>query len=231
MVVNLELRNYALEIAMYDKPLPDIGGSLFDADTESDTAIHNWMVTSANPALPSWRDKNNAGYVYGLVFDSNLDITVRDSKGDKLDHFKGSDCFDLAYAYKEYSVFPIRVWRQQRVGGRITGMELTKDCVHRYKRTISYASPYSRDKLHFGLTKVKHIVKYNPKGYTENESEVFIVDSNLINQRADITCNGPKYQKVIEAKYAYGPAPSYTEANAQNCDKFYKNFISKGEFK
>ena len=244
MVVNIELRKYALEIAMHDmapansRPIPDVTNGKLEKEAEA------WMSEINDPNVIyswPWRHKSNAGYVHGVVFDSNLDITVKDDKGNVLDHFKGSDCFDLTYTYMEYSMVPIRLWAGQIYGGRIAGMEVTKDCVQTYSKQFQ-ASQYSRDKLHFGLNKVLNItvLQDNACGwYTSNEA--YVVDINKVYHCPSTCCinaNLPtfsagklKYKKVFNYTYTVMPPIKYKEANAEDCDSLYKYIISKGEFK
>jgi hypothetical protein len=242
MAVNVELRNYGVEIAIcdYESSTP---GWLYQTAFESEmkTAAETWM--SPGNAFP-WRTRRNAGHSHGLLFDSNMDIVVKDDAGKVLDQFKGSECMDLTYVYKEYSAVPYKRYRGHNVHGRITAMEITQNGYQRSRLPIS-PHQYSRDLIHIGLSKVNHIVTDDENGWYLHSSKAFIVDqdtnlkSTVDNNKThsvntcieEIKIHGPTYQKVIVQTYGYNPPKIFTEANAKDCDSLYKYIISKGEFK
>lgn len=239
--INIELRNYGVEIALWDRVSTHGAHHPVDIKELLNTDAINWMAAD-NPT--PWREKRNGGFVRGLVFDSNLDITVKDSSGVVLDHFNGSDCFDLAYVYREYSAVTIRAWRHQQYGGRITGMEVSKEGFSCCDMDLHH-SRYSRDKLHFGLSKVTHLYEYDSNGYWLHHAEAFVLDSHFappmpqthshikpVNARVNsFSLNGPHIQKLFVSEYAQYPSKTYREANQRDCDSLNKYIISKSEFK
>jgi hypothetical protein len=240
--INIELRNYGVEFALWDRTHIQSYTRPHEIKAVLDKDAVNWM--SPDSVMP-WREKSNAGRACGLVFDSNLDITVKGSDGAVLDHFKGSDCFDLTYTYKEYSIAHMRAWAHQRYGGRITGMEISKEGYHCCEMVLPYSVPYSRDKIHFGLSKITNINTYDEAGWISRGASAFVLDSYFVplyrpapkfvapvNANTKVfSLKGPTYQRVFTCEYSFSPPTTYKEANQKECDSFYKHFIRKGEFK
>ena len=140
MAVNVELRNYGVEIALCDYA-SNTAGWQNTSEAEIRTAAKTWM--SPGKAFP-WRTRNDAGYTHGLLFDSNMAIVVKDDAGKVLDQFKGSECMDLTYVHKEYSSVPYKQHRSHNSHGRITAMEITQSGYQRSRLPIS-PQQYSRD--------------------------------------------------------------------------------------
>jgi hypothetical protein len=239
--LKIEFRNYGVEMALWDRI--STHGVRYTKDIKAllYKDSQDWM--SPDHAFP-WNLKRNAGYVHGLVFDSNLDITVKDNHGVVLDRFKGSDCFDLTYVYREYSVVPIVLSKGCIYGGRITGMEVSKEGFQCCVMAVP-SKPYSRDNLHFGLSKVTNIYTYDHNGWYIHSTNVFVLDSHFqvprqcnlalappVNANTKLfTLNGPRYQEVFVSERSYLPPRKFKEANQKDCDSLYKHFISTGEFK
>ena len=171
-----------------------------------------------------------------------MDITVKDSNGDELDHFKGSDCFDLTYTYREYSAMPIRRWQGDISGGRITGMEVSKEGCMCCTISLPF-NHYARGNIHLGLSKVTNLCTRDAAGGFLLYADAFVIDSYFlapyntqlykpINLYTDsFTLNGPKYQRSFVSAYSLSPPRLYKEANQKDCDSFYNYFIITGEFK
>lgn len=239
MAVNVELRNYGVEIALCDYA-SNTAGWQNTYEAEIRTAAKTWM--SPGKAFP-WRTRNDAGYTHGLLFDSNMAIVVKDDAGKVLDQFKGSECMDLTYVHKEYSSVPYKRYRSHNKHGRITAMEITQSGYQRSRLPIS-PQQYSRDLIHIGLSKVDYIETKDEHGWYLNVSKAFIVDLDtsleltIDNKKThsvnacmeEIKIHGPTYQQVFVQTYGYYPPKVFTEANCRDCDSLYKYIISKAEF-
>jgi len=240
MAVNVELRNYGVEIAICDYESSTPRWQNTD-EFEMRTAAETWM--SPGNAFP-WRTRRNAGYAHGLLFDSNMDIVVKDDAGKVLDQFKGSECMDLTYVHKEYSSVPYKLYRSYNTHGRITAMEITQNGYQRSRLPIS-PHQYSRDLIHIGLSKVDYIVTDDENGWYLYTSKAFIVDQDtslkltIDNNKThsvnacieEIKIQGPTYQKVIVQTYGCNTPEVFTEANRIDCNSLHRHIISKAEFK
>jgi hypothetical protein len=238
MAVNVELRNYAVEIALEDY-IPKNKNPTWERTIESEViaSTKTWM----DPAQAvHWRTRRNAGYTQGLVFDSKLDITVKDDDGNVLDQFKGSECVDLTYVHKEYSAAPFRRCRRPIYKPRVTAMEISGNGYQRSRLPID-PRQYSRDLIHIGLSKVHNTgITVEYELYIKS-LKVFVIDldtqielttknnkTHSVNACIEeIQMHGPTYEQIFVHTYAYREPKKFHEANIKDCDTLYKNLIRR----
>lgn len=237
--IKVELRNYAVEIALHDFPSV-ISTKYLMTEEQLIKQKETWMSPYNDK---SWRNQTNSGYAHGILFDSNLDIVVKNENDEQIDHFKGSDCFYQACVTNVYSSVSIRSYSAHITSPRVTGMEITEKgfCSSVFELN---SRPYERDKILFNLRRVIHIRDYNGKGKLLC-AEAFILDpawllyklnndGRAMHEDYEFSKTGAVQQYVFAHRYSCSGSNMQKTLNKminkKDCDSLYKHFISKKNF-
>lgn len=234
--IKVELRNYAVEIALQDFPSVIATKYLIEHE-ELDKQKETWM--SPDNATP-WSCQNNAGYSNGILFDSNLDIVVKNDDDEQIDHFKGSDCFQQTFVDHTYSSVPIKLYRDQVISPRVTAMEITEEgfCSSTFELDSKFHT-YSREKILFTLRQTLYIHAYDAGKYIQAEAFVVepawiryrIRDSNsIMHSESEFSKKGLVQQHVFSHSHSLGKPNKNKSINKKACDSLFKHFISKKKF-
>ena len=234
--IKVELRNYAVEIALHDFPSVIATKYLIEHE-ELDKQKEKWMSPDNDE---QWRDKSNAGYSEGILFDSNLDIVVKNDDDEQIDHFKESDCFQQTFVDHTYSSVPIKLYRGQVISPRVTAMEITEEgfCSSTFELDSKFHT-YSREKILFTLRQTLYIQAYDTGKFVQAEAFVVnpswtryrIRDSNsIMHSESEFSKKGLVQQYLFSHNHAYGKPNRHKAVNKKDCDSLFKHFISKKNF-
>jgi hypothetical protein len=239
-VLKIELRNYCVEIAIHDLPVPKKAQYQRDIHDAMHKQIKGWM--DPNRSTP-WYVCGNVGYIHGILFDSDLEVVVRNERDEVIDSFKGADCFEQTFTKYIYSAQPFKLHRGYNTGGRVTGMEVRKEGVANCLIKLpAYAPPYSRDSLHLLLTKVSNIESFDENSSYYRRAHAFVIDTGVLSYKGsefnkylipyetDLQTTEQKQQHLFAGAWLYAKPKTYTEANPKDCDSLRKLYISKKEF-